>query len=77
MVIVYVAKSKRCEWITDTDNETHDVYAIDFAKDVTKTLDTLKLLDITDLVFPNLSGRKATDIRALLNEKGQKCRNTA
>lgn len=48
-------------------------YRQSFAKDVAKTLDTLKTLGITDIEFSNLFGRKATDIRALLDERGQKC----
>lgn len=48
-------------------------YRQSFAKDVAATLDTLKMLGITDIEFSNLFGRKATDIRALLDERGQKC----
>ncbi|WP_394991284.1 sugar phosphate isomerase/epimerase family protein [Emticicia sp.] len=48
-------------------------YRQSFAKDVAKTLDTLKTLGINDIEFSNLFGRKATDIRALLDERGQKC----
>ena len=48
-------------------------YRNSFAKDVAATLDTLKRLGITDIEFSNLFGRKATEIRALLDERGQKC----
>ena len=48
-------------------------YRKSFAKDVAATLDTLKTLGMTDIEFSNLFGRKATDIRALLDERGQKC----
>ncbi len=48
-------------------------YRNSFAKDVAKTLDTLKNLGITDIEFSNLFGRKATEIRQLLDERGQKC----
>ena len=48
-------------------------YRQSFAKDVAATLDTLKTLGITDIEFSNLFGRKAADIRALLDERGQKC----
>lgn len=48
-------------------------YRQSFAKDVAATLDTLKILGITDIEFSNLFGRKAADIRALLDERGQKC----
>lgn len=48
-------------------------YRNSFAKDVAATLDTLKSLGITDIEFSNLFGRKATEIRALLDERGQKC----
>lgn len=44
-----------------------------FAKDVAATLDTLKSLGITDIEFSNLFGRKASEIRQLLDERGQKC----
>ena len=48
-------------------------YRNSFAKDVAKTLDTLKNLGITDIEFSNLFGRKAIEIRQLLDERGQKC----
>jgi len=44
-----------------------------FGKDVAATLDTLKSLGITDIEFSNLFGRKASEIRQLLDERGQKC----
>ncbi|MDR6562307.1 MULTISPECIES: sugar phosphate isomerase/epimerase [unclassified Arcicella] len=44
-----------------------------FAKDVAATLDTLKSLGITDIEFSNLFGKKASEIRQLLDDRGQKC----
>ena len=48
-------------------------YRNSFAKDVATTLDTLKILGIKDIEFSNLFGRKANEIRVLLDERGQKC----
>ena len=48
-------------------------YRNSFAKDVAATLDMLKRLGITDIEFSNLFGRKATEIRTLLDKRGQKC----
>jgi sugar phosphate isomerase/epimerase len=44
-----------------------------FAKDVAATLDTIKGMGITNMEFSNLFGKKATDIRQLLDARGMKC----
>lgn len=64
-------KSKRL--FPQTPGMVSYTYRQSFAKNVAATLDTLKLLGITDIEFSNLFGRKAADIRVLLDERGQKC----
>ncbi len=48
-------------------------YRNSFAKNMVATLDTLKGLGIRDIEFSNLFGKKASEIRALLDERGMKC----
>lgn len=48
-------------------------YRGSFAKNVAATLDTLKALGIKDMEFSNLFGKKATELRQLLDERGMKC----
>jgi sugar phosphate isomerase/epimerase len=48
-------------------------YRNSFAKDVAATLDTLKAMGIKDMEFSNLFGKKAAEIRIMLDERGMKC----
>lgn len=48
-------------------------YRNSFAKNVPATLDTIKGLGITDMEFSNLFGKTATELRALLDERGMNC----
>ncbi|MDO1451254.1 sugar phosphate isomerase/epimerase [Rhodocytophaga aerolata] len=48
-------------------------YRNSFSKDVAKTLDTIKILGITDMEFSNLFGKKAEELRKLLDERNIKC----
>ncbi len=48
-------------------------YRNSFQKDVAATLDTIKALGIKDMEFSNLFGKKATDIRKMLDERGMIC----
>lgn len=48
-------------------------YRNSFAKDVAATLDTLKELGIRDMEFSNLFGKKAAEIRKMLDERGMFC----
>ena len=48
-------------------------YRNSFAKNMAATLDTIKNFGITDIEFSNLFGKKASEIRALLDERGMKC----
>jgi len=48
-------------------------YRKSFAKDVAATLDTLKTLGIKDMEFSNLFGKKASEIRKMLDERGMFC----
>lgn len=45
----------------------------DFAKDLPKTLDYTKSLGITNIEFSNLFGKKASELRALLDARGMIC----
>jgi sugar phosphate isomerase/epimerase len=44
-----------------------------FAKDVAATLDTLKTMGIKDMEFSNLFGKKASEIRKMLDDHGMFC----
>lgn len=48
-------------------------YRNSFAKNVPATLDTIKGLGIIDMEFSNLFGKTATELRALLDERGMTC----
>lgn len=48
-------------------------YRNSLAKNMALTLDTLKQMGIKDMEFSNLFGKKATDIRKMLDERGMKC----
>ena len=48
-------------------------YRNSFQKDVAATLDTIKALGIINIEFSNLFGKKATDIKQLLDERGMIC----
>jgi len=48
-------------------------YRASFQKDVAATLDTLKAMGIKDMEFSNLFGRKAVEIRKMLDDRGMHC----
>jgi sugar phosphate isomerase/epimerase len=48
-------------------------YRNSFAKDMAATLDTLKNLGIQDLEFSNLFGKRASEIRKMLDDRGMYC----
>ena len=48
-------------------------YRNSFQKDVALTLDTIKVLGITDIEFSNLFGKTAAELRALLDARGLHC----
>ena len=48
-------------------------YRNSFAKNMALTLDTLKNMGIKDMEFSNLFGKKAVEIRKMLDERGMKC----
>ncbi|WP_373523326.1 sugar phosphate isomerase/epimerase family protein [Aquiflexum sp.] len=48
-------------------------YRNSFQKDVSATLDTLQAMGIKDMEFSNLFGKSATELRALLDERGMHC----
>ena len=48
-------------------------YRNSFAKDVAATLDTLQKLGIKDMEFSNLFGKKASEIRQLLDAREMNC----
>lgn len=48
-------------------------YRNSFSKNMSLTLDTLKEMGIKDMEFSNLFGKKAIEIRTMLDERGMKC----
>lgn len=48
-------------------------YRIGLAKNMALTLDTLKNMGVKDMEFSNLFGKKAVEIRKMLDERGMKC----
>lgn len=48
-------------------------YRNSFAKDVAATLDTLKGMGIKDMEFSNLFGKKAVEIKKMLDDRGMFC----
>jgi sugar phosphate isomerase/epimerase len=48
-------------------------YRNSFTKDVAATLDTLKTMGIKDMEFSNLFGKKAAEIRKMLDDRGMFC----
>ncbi|MFN8255661.1 MAG: TIM barrel protein [Bacteroidales bacterium] len=48
-------------------------YRSSFSKDVAATLDSIKALGITDMEFSNLFGKKASEIRKMLDDRGMFC----
>ncbi|MBL7968770.1 MAG: sugar phosphate isomerase/epimerase [Prolixibacteraceae bacterium] len=48
-------------------------YRNSFSRDVERTLDTLKTLGIKDMEFSNLFGKKASELRAMLDSRGMFC----
>lgn len=48
-------------------------YRNSFSKDVAATLDSIKALGITDMEFSNLFGKKASEIRKMLDDRGMFC----
>jgi sugar phosphate isomerase/epimerase len=48
-------------------------YRNSFAKDLAATLDTLKGLGIKDMEFSNLFGKKSSEIRKMLDDRGMNC----
>lgn len=48
-------------------------FRTDFAKDMAATLDQTKALGITNIEFSNLFGKKASEIRSMLDARGMVC----
>lgn len=48
-------------------------YRNSFARDMALTLDTLKAMGIKDMEFSNLFGKKAVEIRKMLDDRGMQC----
>jgi len=68
---LYAQKSKTL--FPQTPGMVSYTYRKSFAKDVAATLDTLKCLGIKDMEFSNLFGKKASEIRKMLDERGMIC----
>ncbi len=69
----FVSAKKNKPIFPETPGMVSFTYRNSFTKDVAATLDTLKLLDIKDMEFSNLFGRKATEIRKMLDDRGMYC----
>ena len=48
-------------------------YRNSFSRDMAATLDTLKNMGIKDMEFSNLFGKKASEIRKMLDDRGMNC----
>ena len=57
----------------DTPGMVSYTYRNSFAKDVAATLDTLQKLGIKDMEFSNLFGKKASEIRKMLDDRTMFC----
>jgi sugar phosphate isomerase/epimerase len=57
----------------DTPGMVSYTYRNSFTKDVAATLDTLQKLGISDMEFSNLFGKKASEIRKMLDDRGMFC----
>ena len=69
--VLFAQKSKPL--FPQTPGMVSYTYRNSFARNIVATLDTIKTLGTTDIEFSNLFGKKATEIRALLDERGMKC----
>jgi sugar phosphate isomerase/epimerase len=59
--------------LKDTPGVVSFTFRADFSKDVAWTLDYIKAMGITNIEFSNLFGKTATEMRALLDERGMVC----
>jgi sugar phosphate isomerase/epimerase len=59
--------------LKDTPGVVSFTFRNDFSKDVAGTLDYIKAMGITNIEFSNLFGKTATEMRALLDERGMVC----
>ena len=59
--------------LKDTPGVVSFTFRADFSKDVAGTLDYIKTMGITNIEFSNLFGKTATEMRALLDERGMVC----
>jgi len=64
---------KNSQLFPQTPGMVSFTYRNSFAKDVAATLDTLKGLGIREMEFSNLFGKKAAEIRKMLDERGMFC----
>jgi sugar phosphate isomerase/epimerase len=59
--------------LKDTPGVVSFTFRADFSKDVAGTLDYIKAMGITNIEFSNLFGKTASEMRALLDERGMVC----
>jgi sugar phosphate isomerase/epimerase len=59
--------------LKDTPGVVSFTFRADFSKDVAGTLDYIKAMGITNIEFSNLFGKTASEMRALLDERGMFC----
>lgn len=68
---LYAQKSKAL--FPQTPGMVSYTFRKSFQKDMATTLDTLKYMGIKDMEFSNLFGKKASEIRKMLDERGMIC----
>jgi sugar phosphate isomerase/epimerase len=73
LISVSLSAKKSKALFPETPGMVSYTYRNSFTKDVAATLDTLKLLGIQDMEFSNLFGRKASEIRKMLDDRRMHC----
>jgi len=68
-----IVKSRNRKILKDTPGIVSFTYRNNFQKDFIATLDEIKALGIDNIEFSNLFGKKAVDIKKLLDEREMKC----
>lgn len=68
-----VAQKRFSKLLKDHPAMVSYTFRTEFAKDMAKTLDNTKALGITNIEFSNLFGKKASEIRSMLDTRGMIC----
>ncbi|PZR39078.1 MAG: sugar phosphate isomerase [Azospira oryzae] len=73
-VVLVTAQAQRFgKALKETPGVVSYTFRNSFQKDVALTLDSVKRMGFTNIEFSNLFGRRAADIKAMLDERGMKC----